>query len=155
MKETKEKERRDVKRVPIRVLVNCLPLQMSSQRNGHAPQGWEMWAKNLGDDGVGLKWSLAWASGRCPHCLKMAREAMKETRRPALNAFCQCVSPAESLKEGEEIMMDGLVYDDDGSHPMRGRIQWVRYDKRGKTAEFGIHVTTPEHRDYFRTLEEA
>jgi len=151
----KDKERRDTRRVPIRVLVNCLPSTVQPKRNGHTPLGWEMWAKNLADDGVGLKWSLAWSAARCPHCLKQAAEPTKEPRVPPKEQVYPCVSPAESLKEGEEILLDGLVYDDAGSQPMRGRIQWVRQDKQGRTAEFGIYFTPPEHRDYFLALEEA
>jgi hypothetical protein len=36
---------------------------------------------------------------------------------------------------------------------MRGTIRWVRSDKKGKSVEFGVYVTTPEHRDYFKALE--
>ena len=38
-------DRRQVKRFPIRVLVNCLPPQVPRKRNGHSGHGWEMWAR--------------------------------------------------------------------------------------------------------------
>ncbi len=144
-------ERRDTKRVPIRVLVNCLPAKTPRTRNGHETHGWEMWAKDLGDDGVGLEWSLKWSAGRCPHCIESAKFKARERS----HEVCQCVSPAETLKEGEEILLDGLVYDDNGAQPMTGKIQWVRPDKKGRTVEFGIYVTSPNHRSYFKTLEQA
>jgi hypothetical protein len=143
------KERRITKRYPIRVLVNCLPGDTPIKRNGHANRGWEMWARDLADDGVGLKWSMAWSVGRCPHCLEGAAGRGKEKGRE----ICQSISPADKLKQGQDIQLDGLVYDDDGSQPMRGTIRWVRSDKKGKSVEFGVYVTTPEHRDYFKALE--
>ena len=58
----KKSDRRTARRFPIRVLVNCLPPGTPRKRNGHAAHGWEMWAQDLGDDGVGLQWSSAWAN---------------------------------------------------------------------------------------------
>jgi hypothetical protein len=143
------KERRDAERHSIRVLVNCLPADVPVKRNGHETHGWEMWAKDLGDDGVRLQWSLQWSAGRCPHCI----EAQKLSPKQHAREICQSESPAEKLKEGQEIQLDGLVYDEKGSQPMKGTIQWVRSGKDGKVVELGIFVTSPEHRDYFKALE--
>ena len=150
MKTAKEKdsERRQGKRHSIRVLVNCLPPGTTAKRNGHVVRGWEMWARDLADDGVGLLWNRDWASARCPECFGPIAGKAKP------RAACECKPPDGILKAGQEVLLDGLVYNDQGSEPMVGRIQWVRPSKSGKTFEAGVHITTPNHRDYFKALED-
>ncbi|HVO33389.1 MAG TPA: hypothetical protein VMU17_05685 [Elusimicrobiota bacterium] len=143
-----DKDRRDAKRFAIRVLVNCLPPGKPVRRNGHETKGWEMWAKDIADDGVGLEWSRDWALGRCPSC-----SAPYTGRKADPRAACQCQSPGEVLKKGQQVQLDGLIYTDQGSRPMNGRIQWVRPGRNGKTYEVGVHITSPNHRSFFKALE--
>ena len=116
----KSESRKGTRRNPIRVLVNCLPPGTPSRRNGHASKGWEMWARNIGDDGVGLQWSRQWAAARCAHCLGVL------SSRKSSRDVCECKPPQEKLKKGQKVRLDGLVYTEKGSKSMQGRIQWVR-----------------------------
>lgn len=143
----KEKERRDVRRVPIKVLVQCLPPGIPAQRNGHPAKGWEMWANNIADDGVGLHWSRQWAVFRCPHCLK-GKSNLSRGRE-----MCLCTPPENFLKKGQEVQLDGLIYTEKGSKPMKGQIRWIRPGRKGNTLDVGVFVTSRDHRSYFRTLE--
>jgi hypothetical protein len=140
----KDSDRRTTKRFPIRVLVNCLPPGKPRKRNGHAALGWEMWAEDLGDDGVGLRWSLDWANRNYkPDFRKMdERAAYRDPAEP----------PRQLLKKGCPVVLDGLVYNEKGAKPMRGRIQWSKAAKDGRTYEFGVQITTPDRRSYFRAL---
>ena len=141
----KDSDRRRAKRFPIRVLVNCLPPGTPRKRNGHSAHGWEMWARDLGDDGVRLLWSQAWSNRAYIPDLR----AMDE--RPALRR--QTIQPPSScLKKGCQILLEGLVYNDQGTKPMKGRIQWAKPGKKGQTCEFGVLITTPDRRSYFRAL---
>lgn len=138
-------ERRQTKRHPIKVLVNCLPSGTPTSRNGHASHGWEMWARDLGEDGVRLEWSQSWADrDYAPDFRQM--DERPAPRRVTVN------SPSAFLKKGSTILLDGLVYDENGAKPMRGRVQWAKIHKKGQTCEFGIQVTTPNRRSYFRAL---
>jgi hypothetical protein len=141
----KSKERRTVKRIPIRVLVNCLPPGAARRKNVSAEGGWEMWAQDLGDDGVGLQWSREWA---------VSRSAFPDLRDPGERRSLPRLSPPPRslLKKGAAVILDGLVYDDKGARPMRGLIQWARASKDGRTYEFGVRITSPDHRSYFRAL---
>ena len=141
---TKSDRRRD-KRFPIRVLVNCLPPGAPRKRNGHATQGWEMWARDLGDNGVRLQWSLAWATRDYVPNFRIMDE------RPVPHRVAEAKSPAALLKKGSTILLDGLVYDDQGAKPMKGKVQWVKPGKKG-TCEFGVLITTPNRKSYFRAL---
>ncbi len=138
-------ERRVTKRFPIKVLVNCLPPGTPRSRNGHDNHGWEMWARDLGDNGVRLEWSQAWSSRDYSPDFKMMDE------RASLRKI-SVQPPSAVLKKGSVVLLDGLVYDDEGTKPMRGKIQWVRPGKKGQTCEFGVLVTTPDRRSYFRAL---
>ena len=140
----KDSDRRRAKRFPIRVLVNCLPPGTPLKRNGHAAHGWEMWAQDLGDDGVGLKWSRAWADRRYVPDLR-AMDERTERRRPA-------DAPRALLKKGQQVVLEGLVYNDKGTKTMRGKVQWARATRNGLTYEFGIRITSPDRRSYFRAL---
>ena len=141
-----QSDQRNAKRSPIRVLVRCLPPGIKTpRRNGHETPGWEMWARNIADDGVGLRWSRQWAERRYLPDFK----AMDQ--RPRRNTAIE--SPSSYLKKGQEICLDGLVYSEKGSQPMHGRIQWIRAAKKGTTVDFGIHITTPNHRSFFKALE--
>ena len=60
--------------------------------------------------------------------------------------------PRSLLKKGCEVLLEGLVYNDKGAKPMRGRIQWAKATKDGRTYEFGVKVTSPDRRSYFRAL---
>lgn len=145
----KPSERRDARRVPIRVLVKCLPPKSYRKQDSQGPRGWEMWAQNIADDGVGLQWSKAWAVQRCPQCsigLTFSRKGKE--------SICLCTPPHNALKKGQQIELDGLIYTEKGSKPMRGRIQWVRPGKTGNTFEIGVHITSPNHRSFFRALED-
>src|SRR5262249_6538292 len=124
----KPSDRRRAKRFPIRVLVNCLPPGTSRKRNGHAAHGWEMWARDLGDNGVGLRWSRAGARREYVPDL-VAMDVRPAPRRKTVQP------PISHLKKGSQIMLDGLVYNDRGSKPMKGRIQWARPGKKGQTCE--------------------
>lgn len=139
------RERRQDKRFPIRVLVNCLPPGTPRSRNGHASQGWEMWARDLGDNGVRLEWSQAWATRDYAIDLK----AMDERPTPRKLSV---QLPTAVLKKGSKILLDGLVYDDNGAKLLRGQVKWAKINKKGQTCEFGVLVTTPERRSYFRAL---
>ncbi|MFA5976512.1 MAG: hypothetical protein WC859_10175 [Elusimicrobiota bacterium] len=144
MKKKSPQERREARRFPIRVLVRCLPPGTPLKRNGHDVHGWEMWAKDLAADGVGLQWSRRWAFQRCPRCSAGLFPQKKKQE------ICLCRSPGQ-LRKGQIVQLDGLVYNEKGSKPMKGRIQWIR---PGKTVyEVGIAITTPHHRSYFRALE--
>ena len=140
----KNRERRTMKRIPIRVLVNCLPPGVPRKRNGHASRGWEMWAQDLGDDGVGLQWSRDWA-GR--NYIPDMRALDERPGRPT-----PIDPPRALLKKGSALIMDGLVYNEKGPKPMRGLVQWARASKDGRTYEFGVRVTSPDRRSYFRAL---
>jgi hypothetical protein len=140
-------ERREARRFPIRVLVRCLPPGVPVKRNGHETKGWEMWAKDLGNDGVGLEWSRRWAMQRCPSCSLGISTVDRKKRE-----LCLCSSPEKSLKKGQIVKLDGLVYDERGSKTLKARVQWVRPGKKGDTFEVGVHVQGPSHRSYFRAL---
>jgi hypothetical protein len=140
-------DRRDCKRSPIKVLVKCLPAD-ASIRGGGIAKAWKMLARNIADDGVSLHWSRTWSSLNCPHCLKWPADEAQDTQ------ICLCSPPQETLQTGQQIELDGLVYGDCGSQPMRGLIRWVRPDKKGERTDMGILITTPRHRDYFRALEQ-
>ena len=141
------KDRRESRRFPIRVLVQCLPPGSSGRRNGNGAMGWEMWARDIADDGVGLVWSRRWAVQRCPHCSEILFPRKKDRQ------ICLCSSPGAALKPGGQVKLDGLIYSDRGSVPVKGRIQWVRPGKRGATLEVGVRVTSPNHRTFFKALE--
>ncbi len=138
-------DRRHTKRFPIRVLVNCLPPGTPRSRNGHETHGWEMWARDLGEDGVRLVWSQAWAS-------RDYSPDFKDMDERPLPRRLSVRSPSDILKKGSVVLLDGLVYDDHGTKPMRGRVQWVKAGKKGQTCELGVLVTTPDRRSYFRAL---
>jgi len=140
----KKDDRRHAKRFNIKVLVNCLPPGTARKRNGHAAQGWEMWAEDLGDDGVRLQWSLEWATRRyIPDFREMdVRTGRKIGVQP----------PQALLKKNSQIILEGLVYNDKGAKPMHGRIQWAKAAKDGRSYEFGVKVTSPDRRSYFRAL---
>ena len=140
----KTSNRRRNTRFPIKVLVNCLPPGMPRKRNGHESHGWEMWAQDLGDDGVGLQWSREWANRRYIPDLR----AMDE--RPGRHGPMD--PPRVLLKKGSEVILEGLVYNDKGTKTMRGRIQWSKVAKNGLIFEFGVKITTPDRRSYFRAL---
>jgi len=140
----KNSERRTTKRFPIRVLVNCLPPGTPRKRNGHASHGWEMWAQDLGDDGVRLQWSLAWANRNYEPDFRQMDE--RSARRDPANP------PIALLKKGCQVVLDGLVYNEKGAKPMSGRIQWARAGNDGRTYEFGVQITSPDRRSYFRAL---
>ena len=137
-------DRRRAKRFPIRVLVNCLPPGTPRKRNGHAISGWEMWARDLGDDGVRLQWSEAWAKRDYIPDFKLMDE------RPAPRRAS--VQSPSLLKKGSPVLLEGLVYDDKGAKSMRGKIQWIKAGKKGRTYEFGVAISTPNRRSYFRAL---
>lgn len=142
---TKKSERRVAKRFPIRVLVNCLPPGTPKSRNGHASQGWEMWARDMGENGVRLEWSQAWAM----RDYEVDFKALDE--RPASRKIA-VQRPMSILKKGSQVILDGLVYDDGGSKLIRGKVQWAKASKKGESCEFGILVTSPERRSYFKAL---
>ena len=140
----KKSDRRTTKRFPIRVLVNCLPPGTPRKRNGHVSHGWEMWAQDLGDDGVGLQWSRDWANRTY---IPDFRETDERPARPF-----QADPPRPLLKKGCEVVLEGLVYNEKGARPMRGRIQWAKAAKDGRVYEFGVRITSPDRRSYFRAL---
>ena len=141
----KSSDRRRVKRFPIRVLVNCLPPGTPRKRNGHASQGWEMWARDLGDNGVRLQWSQAWAMRAYIPDFK-AMDERPAPRRAGVQP------PSSFLKKGSQVLLEDLVYGDKGPKSLKGRIQWVKPGKKGQTCEFGVLITTPDRRSYFRAL---
>jgi len=104
-----------------------------------------MWARDLGDNGVRLQWSEAWAKRDYAPDFRMMDE------RPVPRKI-SVQSPTSFLKKGSVVLLDGLVYDERGAKPMRGRIQWVRPGKKKHTCEFGVLITTPDRRSYFRAL---
>jgi|SRR6185437_8370304 len=146
----KSQDRREAPRNPIRVLVRCLPPGTPRQRNGHDSKGWEMWACDIADDGVGLEWSRKWAVQRCPQCSVGLFFSKKEKR-----ALCLCSPPDRSLRKGRQVRLDGLIYTEKGSRPVQGRIQWVRPNKKGEICQVGVHITSPNHRRFFKALEAA
>jgi hypothetical protein len=141
----KKSDRRQVKRFPIRVLVNCLPPQIPRKRNGHSGHGWEMWARDLGENGVRLEWSSAWANRDYSPDFRMLDERplpRKMTVQP----------PSSFLKKGSEVLLDGLVYDERGAKAMRGRVKWTKITRKGQSCQFVVLITTPDRRSYFRAL---
>ena len=64
------KEHRTSKRSSIKVLVKCLPPGTPVKRNGHVAKGWEMLARDINHDGVGLRWSRRWAEANCPQAIR-------------------------------------------------------------------------------------
>src|ERR1035437_760665 len=120
----KKSDRRTVNRFPIRVLVNCLPSSTPRKRNGHPVHGWEMWAQDLGDDGVGLQWSRDWANRRyIPDFRAMDARPGRQTPSDPARAL---------LKKNCEVVLEGLVYNDKGVKVMRGRVQWAKAAKDGR-----------------------
>src|SRR5579864_6042277 len=109
----KTSDRRRAKRFPIRVLVNCYPPGSPRKRNGHTLHGWEMWARDLGDDGVRLQWSQSWARR------DYAPDFREMDERPAPRRVT-VQPPSSCLKKGSEVLLDDLVYGDRGSKPLKG-----------------------------------
>jgi len=140
----KTSERRIQKRSAIQVLVTCQPVGKKVSAAG-AP--WEMWAKDLGDDGVGLRWSRAWAASRS------LLSAGTQTRRATDTARFDASSPSKQLRKGQKIQLEGLVYGDEGAVLMEGVVQWARPSKNGAACDFGVAITSPDHRSFFRALQ--
>ena len=145
----KGREHRTSKRAPITVRVKCLPPDVPVSRNGHVPKGWEMTARNIAHDGVGLRWSRQWGARNCPHCLKGTSTLFDE------HEICLCTPPDRVLKAGQTVLVDGLIYTEEGSVPMQGRVRWVRPQRKGEIYDVGIHITSPNHRKHFLALELA
>ena len=146
-KESKGREHRNSKRSSIKVLVKCLPPGVPVHRNGHVAKGWEMLARDIAHDGVGLRWSLKWAKANCPHCLKGTSNLFPD------HEVCLCTPPDKVLQQGHKIQLDGLIYTEAGSVPMEGMIRWVRPHHKGDIYDVGILITSPYHREHFRALE--
>jgi|GEM_PF-1744799 len=146
MAKIKESERRISKRATIQVLVTCLTKE-SKKKKSVDSEGWEMWARDLADDGVGLRWSRSWAVSRSAHATKTL------TRRQSDYPVFDMASPCKVLHKGMEIKLEGLVYADEGAVPMQGLIQWVRSSKDGNTCDFGVAIISPDHRSFFRALK--
>jgi hypothetical protein len=144
---TATKEQRRARRSSIKVLVKCLPPGVPIRRNGHVSRGWEMTARDIAHDGVGLRWSRRWAERNCPHCLQG-----RSTLFPDLE-ICLCTPPDKVLQPGERIQLDGLIYTENGSVPMSGTVRWVRPHHKGDFYDVGILITTPQHRKHFAALE--
>jgi len=148
MAKTKDQERRISKRSTIQVLVTCLtPSAGKKKRDAASTNGWEMWARDLADDGVGLRWSRSWAVSRSIQATKTL------TRRSSDYPAYDTSSPCKVLKKGMQVKLDGLVYADEGAVPMQGIIQWVRASKDGNTCDFGVAIVSPDHRSFFRALK--
>ena len=131
----KDKERRDAKRVPIKVLVKC--------------QDQEMWARAIADDGVGLRWSRGWASQKCPHWFDWLGDSPNSFKKPP----CRCTQPPARFQKGRKVTLNGLIYTDQGEQPIEGRVCWARLCRNESTFDVGIRVTSPFHRRYFKALE--
>ncbi len=142
-----KKEQRTSKRSAIKVLVKCLPPHVPVRRNGHPTRGWEMLARDIAHDGVGLRWSRKWAEAHCPHCLQGISNLFPERE------VCLCTPPDEVLKAGHAVQLDGLIYTEKGSVTLRGTVRWVRPHRKGTIYDVGIQVTTPSHRRHFAALE--
>jgi len=142
----KGSERRTNGRSNIQVLVTCLTTAAGKRKRGES-DGWEMWARDLADDGVGLRWSRSWAISRLPQATKTLTR--RQTDFPAFDTS----SPCRSLHKGMTVKLDGLVYADEGAVPMQGVIQWVRASKNGNTCDFGVAIVSPDHRSFFRALK--
>jgi len=145
----KSKELRNSKRSAITVLVKCLPSDVPVKRNGHVAKGWEMMARDIAHDGVGLRWSLKWAARNCPHCLRGTSNLFPE------HEICLCTPPDKVLQTGQVVQVDGLIYTEKGSVPMRGRVKWVRPHHKGDIWDVGVHIVSPNHRHHFRALEDV
>ena len=146
---SKSTEHRNSRRSSITVLVKCLPSDVPVKRNGHIARGWEMMARDIAHDGVGLRWSMKWASRNCPHCLKGRSNLFPE------HEICLCTPPDKVLQQGQEVQVDGLIYTEKGSVPMRGRVKWVRPHHKGDVWDVGVHIVSPNHRQHFRALEDV
>jgi hypothetical protein len=127
--------------------VKCLPPGVPVQRNGHVARGWEMLARDIAHDGVGLRWSRKWAEANCPHCLKGTSNLFPD------RGVCLCTPPDKVLQKGQEVQLDGLIYTEEGSVPMSGFVRWVRPHHKGDIYDVGILITSPYHRRHFRALE--
>src|SRR5258708_14746489 len=144
---SKAKDLRNSKRNPIKVLVKCLPPGVPVRRNGHVTKGWEMLARDIAHDGVGLRWSLKWAKANCPHCLKGTSTLFENEHE-----ICLCTPPDKVLQQGHHVQVEGLIYTEKGSIPMKGMIRWVRPHHKGDIYDVGIRVTSPSHRQHFAAL---
>ena len=141
------REQRQSKRSSIKVLVKCLPPGVPVTRNGHVARGWEMLARDIAHDGVGLRWSRKWAEAHCPHCLRGLSTLFPERQ------VCLCTPPDKVLVAGEEVQLDGLIYTEQGSVPMQGFVRWVRPHHKGDIYDVGIRITSRNHRKHFAALE--
>jgi hypothetical protein len=143
---TKDSERRISKRSTIQVLVTCLTTASGKRKRGDS-SGWEMWARDLADDGVGLRWSRSWALSRSTQAVGTM------TRRQSDYPAYDTASPSQILKKGMRVKLDGLVYGAEGAVLMQGVIQWVRPSKDGKTCDFGVAIVGADHRSFFKALK--
>jgi hypothetical protein len=141
------REHRQSRRSPITVRVKCLPPGVPTKRNGHVAKGWEMLARDINHDGVGLRWSRRWAEANCPHCLKGVLNQFSERE------ICLCTPPDKLLKQGQQVTVDGLVYTEKGSVTLKGSIRWVRPHHKGDIYDVGILITSPSRRQHFPALE--
>src|SRR5438552_14187520 len=89
-------QRRAGERVPIKVRVKCLPPGVPAKRNGHAVRGWEMLARDINHDGVGLRWSRQWAERNCPQHIGGLGGLFPEHERK----ICLCTPPDKTLHPG-------------------------------------------------------
>src|SRR5262249_13451484 len=94
---------------------------MPAKRNGHENHGYDMWVRNIADDVGRLQWSQDGPSSRCLHC----QGSLAGRARPRERVVSQC-TPPNQFKKGQSVLLDGLVYNEKGSKPMKGRIQWAR-----------------------------
>jgi len=148
----KTREHRTSKRFSIQVLVTCIkssaPKKAATKKATAMSAGWEMWAKDLGDDGVGLRWSRSWAASRS--LLSASTLSRRVTDRSPKH---DATTPLSSLRKGEKVHLEGLVYGDEGPVLMDGIVQWVRASKDGNTCDFGVSIVSPDHRSFFRVLK--
>jgi len=148
----KGSERRISKRFSIQVLVTCVKQEAKKKTKKSAkaatPPAWEMWAQDLGDDGVGLRWSRSWAASR-----SLLSASTLSRRASDSSPKFDNTTPLHSLRKGQKVHLEGLVYGDEGPVLMDGIIQWVHPSKDGSACDFGIAIVSPDHRSFFRALK--
>jgi len=116
----KTKERRRKKRWQVAVLVRC-----SLPKFKNALFEMEMWAKDVNEKGMKLEWSRG---------LNVAQlhKGGKSTDVQSLRF------EDVAFEKGENIKIQDLFYDDDGSPFIEGKVSWVRRSNEASVLNLGV-----------------
>ena len=103
----RSRERRKRKRWQVAVLVRC-----SLPKYENEVFEMEMWAKDVNEKGMKLEWTKG---------LNVSQLSTNNRKAPHTIRFEDL-----DFKKGENIKIQDLFYDDDGSPFMEGKISWAR-----------------------------